>query len=348
MSRTKREKDEESGTRKWWHRANTLLGVVLLGVVIVVVRNLGEGQRFAELLREARPEWLLAAALAQLGTYVCSSMIWYRIAQRHSRQHVGFWRFVPLGFAKLFVDQIVPSAGIGGTLVVIRGLKKRGIARPLATAAVLVDLVAFYVAQGLAVVTALVAVLADGARSPWIVLTGLTFLVIASAVPGLIFWANHRGPRALPRALRRIRAVRRFLAQLAAAPKSVVRDLPLTLECSAWQLGVIALDAATLGAMLYGLGVHPSFAAVLAAYVLASAVASLGVVPAGLGIFEATSIATLRLLDVPLEAALAATLLSRGMMLWLPMIPGLIVTRRETKPVATRPVTVPRTDQETA
>jgi uncharacterized membrane protein YbhN (UPF0104 family) len=65
--------------------------------------------------------------------------------------------------------------------------------------------------------------------------------------------------------------------------------------------------------------------------VLAAAVASLGVVPAGLGVFEATSIATLRLLDVPLEAALAATMLARGMMLWLPLVPGLFVTRAETK-----------------
>src|SRR6185369_14130849 len=129
----------------------------------------------ARLLQQARPEWLIAGVVAQLATYVCSSMIWFRIAQRHSRQHVGFWSFVPLGFAKLFVDQVVPSAGIGGTLVVMRGLKRRGLSRPLATAAVLVDLVAFYVGQGLAVVAALVAVLADPVGSPWIVVAGVVF-----------------------------------------------------------------------------------------------------------------------------------------------------------------------------
>jgi uncharacterized protein (TIRG00374 family) len=328
-----RHRDDSGRRKKWFHGANVLLGVVLLGVVVVVSQNLSEGQHFADLLHQARPEWLLVGVGAQLATYLASSAIWYRIARRHSQQRIGFWNFFALGFAKLFVDQVVPSAGIGGTIVVVRGLRKRGLSRPLATAAVLVDLVAFYVGQGLAVIAALVAVLVDPVGSGWIVAAGVVFLVIASVVPGLIFWVNHKGARSVPRVLRRIEAVRRFLATLAAAPKSVVRDVPLTLECSAWQLAVILLDAATLGAMLYGLGLHPSFAAVLAAHVLASAVASLGVLPAGLGVFEATSIATLRLLNVPLEAALAATMLSRGLMLWIPLVPGLIVTRIETRPV---------------
>jgi hypothetical protein len=37
----------------------------------------------------------------------------------------------------------------------------------------------------------------------------------------------------------------------------------------------------------------------------------------------------LRVLAVPLEAALAATLLLRGLTLWLPMVPGLWLARRE-------------------
>jgi uncharacterized protein (TIRG00374 family) len=328
---------DDTGPSRWWQGANLLLGLVLLGAVVVVVRNLGEGARFAELVRRARPEWLVAGVLAQLGTYVCSSMIWYRIAARHSRAHLGFWRFFGLGFAKLFVDQVVPSAGIGGTLVVVRGLARRGLSRRLATAAVLVDLVAFYGGQSVAVIGALALILVQEPCSPWIALTAGLFLALAIVVPAFIFWGNHHGARAVPPPFRRIRVLRRFLATLAAAPKSVVRDVPLNVECIAWQLGVIVLDALTLAAMLRGLGVEPTFTAVLAAHVLASAVASLGIVPAGLGLFEATSIATLRLLDVPLEAALAATLLARGLMLWLPLVPGLVVTRAETRPLPHAP-----------
>jgi uncharacterized membrane protein YbhN (UPF0104 family) len=51
-------------------------------------------------------------------------------------------------------------------------------------------------------------------------------------------------------------------------------------------------------------------------------------VPLGLGAFEGTSTAMLRLFGVPFEAALAATLLLRGFTLWLPLLPGLVITRR--------------------
>ena len=315
----------------WWHRANLFLGLVLLGVVIVVARNLGEGVRFAALLREARPEMLLIGVAAQVLTYVCSSAIWYRIARRHSHRHLSFSTLVPLGFAKLFVDHVLPTAGIGGTLVVVRGLTRRGLSRPLATAAVLIDLVAFYAGQGLAVAAALAALLIDGSRSPWIIAAAVTFLVIAVVVPGAIFWVHHWGRRAVPRFVRKIAVVARFLETLAAAPRRVMRDWVLMLECTLWQLGVIVLDGVTLGAMLYAVGVRPSLATVVAAHALATAVASFGLVPAGLGVFEATSIATLRLLDVPMEAALAATLLARGLTLWIPLIPGLVLTRRETR-----------------
>ncbi|WP_412852621.1 lysylphosphatidylglycerol synthase domain-containing protein [Ectothiorhodospira shaposhnikovii] len=55
---------------------------------------------------------------------------------------------------------------------------------------------------------------------------------------------------------------------------------------------------------------------------------TLGLVPLGLGTFEATCLVMLNLLGVPLEAALTATILLRGLTLWLPMLPGLWFVRR--------------------
>jgi hypothetical protein len=58
---------------------------------------------------------------------------------------------IPLGLAKLFVDQVVPTAGVGGTLLVVHGLIRRGVPQGLATAALLMDLLSFYAAHGLAI-----------------------------------------------------------------------------------------------------------------------------------------------------------------------------------------------------
>jgi len=58
-------------------------------------------------------------------------------------------------------------------------------------------------------------------------------------------------------------------------------------------------------------------------------VATVSLLPGGVGPFEAGSVAALRLLGVSLEVSVAATLLVRGYTLWLPMLPGLWLARRE-------------------
>ena len=83
--------------------------------------------------------------------------------------------------------------------------------------------------------------------------------------------------------------------------------------------------------MLRALGLEVNPAPVFASFMLSTLARTLGVVPGGLGVFEAVSVATLKLVGVPVSAGLAATLLFRFFTFWLPMVPGLILARRETR-----------------
>jgi uncharacterized membrane protein YbhN (UPF0104 family) len=78
-----------------------------------------------------------------------------------------------------------------------------------------------------------------------------------------------------------------------------------------------------------GLSVHPAQA--FAGFILPTLARTLGSVPGGFGIFKAASAATPKLMGVPIVAGLAATLLFRGFSYWLPMVSGIILTRRETR-----------------
>jgi len=78
-----------------------------------------------------------------------------------------------------------------------------------------------------------------------------------------------------------------------------------------------------------GLSVHP--APVFASFMLSTLARTLGPVPGGSASFEAASVATLKLMGVPIAAGLAATLLFRGFSYWLPMVPGILLARRETR-----------------
>jgi len=64
---------------------------------------------------------------------------------------------------------------------------------------------------------------------------------------------------------------------------------------------------------------------------MASLAATVGPMPLGLGTFEAVCVTVLHLQGLSVEIALMATLLLRGFTFWLPMIPGLVLARRELK-----------------
>ena len=127
-----------------------LTGILLLLALVLVVRHLGEGERLVALLREVRPGWLVVATALQLGTYVCAAAVWHRaLAAAATRPRLR--ELVPLGLAKLFTDQAIPSAGVSGTVLVVRALGRRGIPRGRAMSAMLVSLASYYLAYGLAV-----------------------------------------------------------------------------------------------------------------------------------------------------------------------------------------------------
>ena len=98
----------------------------------------------------------------------------------------------------------------------------------------------------------------------------------------------------------------------------------------AWQTAIFLLDAATIWVLIRSLGATASAGAVFASFMISSVFRTVGIVPGGLGIFEATSVLTLNMMGVAIPIGLAATLLFRGLSFWLPMLPGLWITRRIT------------------
>lgn len=303
-------------------------GLLLLLALVLVVARLGEGERFVALLSRAEPGWLAVAALLQGATYVCAAAVWQRALQR-----MGIARrvreLVPLGLAKLFADQALPSAGMSGTLLVVRALARRGVPRGLAVAAMLAGLVSFYAAYAVALAAALTVLWRLGELHRSLIGLGLVFWIVAAVIPLTVLWLRGRTASRLPAPLARLPALREALAAVAEAPPRSILDPRLAAEATALQLAIFVLDAATLFAMLRAVATPAPSDLVFASFVLASVVATLAWMPGGLGTFEGTCVALLHVHGVPIEAALASTLLLRGFTFWLPMAPGLWIARRE-------------------
>ena len=305
-----------------------IVGVIFLAAVVAIVSHLGEARGFAEMVRRAQPAWLLLGAGLQAATYLCAGGIWWLVLRRTSSPQ-PLSTLIILSLGKLFTDQALPSGGVTGNALMIRGVVRRGTPAPAANAALIIALLAFYAAMITATAASLLLLWRrHGASAILVVLTGALLVVAAIVCTGLIVMVRGNGSP-IRRWLARIPLIRTLLDSFAQVPRDAIRD-PVSLSGSfALQLANIALDAATLQAMLASVGERVAPSSVFASFVFASIAEMTGVIPGGLGTFESTCVALLHLSGVDLEPALAGTLLLRGFTFWLPMVPGMSIVRRE-------------------
>ena len=313
--------DRASRWRSW------LLGMLLVAALAAAALKWGQLESFAELLHRAEPGWLVGAVSLQLATYVSLSAGW-ALVLRDAGTLRPLRLLLPLSVTKLFADQVVPSAGMSGNILLVDRLIAIGIPRGNAVAALLVSIIGYYAAYAVLALAALVLLWLHRHASLLLAATISVFLLVAVAVPALALWLQGRGSRPIPSLLARSSTVTRFLELLGQAPGSIIRNPWLITRVALFNGLVFLLDAGTLQLSLLALGEQPSFSTAFIAFIMASIAVTLGPIPLGLGSFEAVSVAMLRLLGVSLEAALSATLLFRGLTLWLPLLPGLLLTRR--------------------
>jgi uncharacterized protein (TIRG00374 family) len=313
-----------SNWRSWF------LAAMLIAGLVIAVMHWGDVKEFGTILTESKPLWLLVAAGLQLATYVGLAAQWWLVLHR-ARTPESAGDLFRLTFAKHFADQVVPTAGLSGNVLLVDRLVSLGVPRGNAVAALLLQIVAYYISYALGALWVLV-VLWWKSRSSWLLTVAvLAFLVVAVGIPALTLWLHRRGQGRLPRLIRGWSKARRFFELVGEAPSELVRDPGLIGWLTLFNGLVFIADALTMQACLLALGVHAPLSAGYVAFMLASIAVILGPVPMGLGSFEAVSIAMLRLFGVPFAAALSATLLFRGFTLWLPLIPGGLLLRHEVR-----------------
>jgi uncharacterized protein (TIRG00374 family) len=297
-----------------------LLIVVLAGFAFLCL-HFAQFENFVDLLRRAQPAWLVAALALQITTYASVAAGW-NVVLRRAGSPQSLRRLIPVAVSKLFADQAIPGAGMGGNVMLIERLIALEVPRPAAMAALLVSMIAFYATYGGLAVGMLLALWSRREASS--LLTGVvtTFLLVAIAIPSLALWLRHRGSRPLPPTIEGIAPVRKLLRAVSEAPAVLVNDRKLIGRVMGFNALIFFADAATLATCLCAVGepLHPlvSFIALMSG----SIAITLAPVPLGLGTFEGSCIAMLTLLGVKIEAAIAATLLLRGFTLWLPLLLG--------------------------
>lgn len=307
--------------------AGWLFGLLVLLAVVAVAAHLGDIERLVELLRSLSPAWLLLALLLQSATYVSLGLTWY-IGLHHAGVERPVHELLPLTLAKLFVDQVAPTGGLSGTAFLVAALVRRGVPAPACMSVLLANLMGHYGANLLAALLAFALLWQAHEAKPWMAGIFGLFALLSVAIPAATLALRRFGPRA-PAWLLRVPGVASLARAASNAPTTLLGRPRLLAAMTGLGIAVIFLDAATLWVMLAALGLPTSYQVAFPSYLLAMMVATVGPIPLGLGTFEATCVAVLVLQRVPIEGALTATLLLRGFTTWVPLLPGLLLARRE-------------------
>jgi len=303
-----------------------LLGAALLAAVVWLSRSFTEERAFVRLLEQIEPWWLLLAVALQAGTYVAQGEIWRRVGAA-AAQPLPLWTAFELGLVKLFADQALPSAGVSSAVLVARALEHRGWPAGTATAAVLVNVATYHVAYAGLVGGALTVLWGRGVLPGIVVAAAVAFMVFSLSIGAAILVFTGR-PGAGRRPTWRRPLFRRAADVLAGADASLVQDTRVLAGGIALQAAIVAFDAATVWTLVVAFGASAVPGDVLAAFMIASLVRTLGIVPGGLGTFEGSAVVMLRAVGIEVAVGLSATLAYRGLSFWMPMLPGYLCSQR--------------------
>lgn len=308
-----------------------LIGLLILGALLTFVGRRGEIAQFAGLLHDLQPRWFLGALVLQVFSQLSSAAVWYWVF-RFARHPAAFWALVRVRLVMIFANEAVPSAGLAGSAVAIRGLAGQDIPPNLVVSAILAGVMTTYAAGAIALIATIVLLQPYRLISPHVLISAI---VMSGAVVGGFIAFTWRRATIAPRVRTRLARVPRVAAALdtiASAPIGVLHSTSFWSRAVALQLAVLVLDSSTLFVLLTALGTRPNPVPVFGSFMIATAATGAIPLPGNFGAFEAALVAILHVFGFRVEPALAAALLQRGFTVWLPLLPGLWYSRRLARP----------------
>lgn len=305
---------------------------ILIGLVFLVATQSGRAEELWSTIVGAKWRWFLVAFLLQVATYVCDGSKWH-ISIKYAGFNLKIRSLAKMAVEQLSMNQFIPSVGMAGNAIVATEMINLGLPLRVVIRAIAIDIISLLSSYAVITVITLVFIQLSGLGNFYLMLILVAFFLFISLCT-VVFWQflhHHREWKFL-NFVRRFKAVSKVLDMMSQIPQEEIIPTQLFLNSTILRLIIFILDGLTLYVLMLSIG-HP--AGLLLTFI-AHAAGSIGGVmsflPGGIGGFEAACTLILVLGGVPIEAALAGTLLLRAFVLWLPLIPGLIFARREIFP----------------
>src|ERR1019366_5060558 len=214
-----------------------LFGAVVLAGLITFIMHFGAIETFLAKLRGANPVWLAAAIGCQLATYVSAAAVWFRVLKR-AGSPLPFLSLLRLAFVELFANQAVPTGGLSGSLMVVRGLMRRGVASAVAITALFIAALSYYAAYFMVGSLAFVLLWHSGdLNAAWRALF-IAFAIVVLALGMALLFLSRSGDNLIPAAIQHWRPFAQLARMLNQVRVDMLRDPRLIFEVVTLQSGI--------------------------------------------------------------------------------------------------------------
>lgn len=323
---------------------SVVVAVLLVGATLLVFARFTDLRTLTRALAAGSWPWI-AAGVAVHAAYFVGYALLYRLGFAVVGVAVRTWSLVPVLFAALFVNILVPS-GAGAAAVFIDDAARRGQNPARAAVGVVLvlvlDLVTLvpFVAWGVWYLTR-----AD-LLAAWHVLTVAAFVLYLAVLVALLAISRRRpawvrrvleaGRRAAARVLGWLHIHRSLAADgpdrtadhFADAAGAIVSRPGWLAVAALWSTALHLINLFGLWLLVRGFAAQPPLGGMVAAFALGILLFVIVVIPQAAPVVEATMTAIFIHVGVARGRAVAVTLAFRGLNFWLPLVLGLAAAWR--------------------
>lgn len=316
----------------WWKRPTIIANIVFLVVFLGVAIHYGRVTKFAHIFSHLDYEWITLAIVLQVGTYFLFGGLLLITLRFFDKKGVKLHTVAELSVAKLFIDQLIPTLGVGGSYLILRALMRREVQRGEAMAALVTEFASHWIADYILFVIAFAILWVRTDITPVIKFVSIVFSgIFILVLPGIVYAILAARRNHLPAWLLKFKHVQSFARTLAEVPNEALKSFTLWFWSAVLQGGIILFDIMTLWACLHALGSTAPFEAAFITFMIAAAVGTISIIPGGLLFFEGAAIAILLSFGISFETGITALALMRIFTYWLPMIPGFFFFHKEVR-----------------
>jgi uncharacterized protein (TIRG00374 family) len=310
-------------------------------VFYFAVHNFTELKSIKKLFSEVDPWWIAVAILSQIFTYVSTAILYYTLMNKYKDPtSVSITDLFKLSIVIVFINQIVPSGGIGGNGFLFNELSKRGISSKKAFFTIIIECLSLYIALAFLMIILPLLYIVNHHTMPELFYIVIAFgFVLYGILAGVMTVLGNRNIlHKIIKKLSRIKFLRHYLESVQESPEGtfqhfgtkgpwgIYRKYPKqSLVVIAGQLGVFFADSITIFALLHGLAVHVPYIVIALGLLLTFIVAALPISPGALLVYEGAMTYFYTTMGMPFQTALVITLLFRVLSFWAPIFLGLIL-----------------------